>query len=97
MRSSKLVGRALLLQAPDALPQNPSDSAFRAASSPFRGAKGSEAFGAYVETQKLPTTAAPKSPSQYVSYSEAASGLLTSSQGTDARANLSGSWYSVRL
>ena len=38
--ASKLVGRALLLQAPDALPQNPSDSAFRAASSPFRGAYG---------------------------------------------------------
>ena len=39
----------------------------------------------------------PKSPPQCVSYSEAASGLLTSHQGTDARTNLSGSWCSVRL
>ena len=35
----------------------------------------------------------PKPPPQCVSYSEAASGLLTSLQGTDALANLPGSWY----
>ena len=63
----------------------------------LRGAKGSEPFGAYVATYSLPTTPSPKSPGQCVSYSAAASGLLTSLQGTDARANLSGSWYSVRL
>ena len=35
----------------------------------------------------------PKLQPQCVSYSEAASGLLTSLQGTDALANLPGSWY----
>ena len=38
-----------------------------------------------------------KSPPQCVSYSEAASGLLTGLQGTDASTNLSGSRDSVRL
>ena len=38
-----------------------------------------------------------KSPPQCVSYSEAASGLLTGYQGTDAGASLPGSLYSVRL
>ena len=66
-------------------------------SSPRGRAKGFAHFGAYVSTQKLPTPAANRLPSQSVSYSEAASGLLTGSQGTDAGANLSGSWYSVRL
>ena len=56
--------------------------------------KGVESFGAYVATQKLPTTVAPQ---QCVSYSEAASGLLTSYQGTDAGASLPGTPYSVRL
>ena len=43
-----------------------------------------------------PKTKAPKSPRQCVSNSEAASGLLTSLQGTDARTNLPGTLYSVR-
>ena len=59
--------------------------------------KGVESFDAYVATQKLPTTVAHKLPGQCVSNSEAASGLLISLQGTDAPANLPGSWYSVRL
>ena len=46
---------------------------------------------------KLPTTAAYKSPPQSVIYSEAASGLLTGYQGTDAGASLPGSLYRVRL
>ena len=41
----------------------------------------------------LPSKKAIKSPPQSVSYSEAASGLLTGCQGTDALANLPGSWY----
>ena len=40
-----------------------------------------------------PSKKAIKSPPQCVSYSEAASGLLTRLQGTDALANLPGSWY----
>ena len=44
-----------------------------------------------------PSKKAIKSPPQCVSNSEAASGLLTSSQGTDAPTNLSGTPYSVRL
>ena len=59
--------------------------------------KGVESFDAYVATQKLPTTVAHKLPGQCVSYSEAASGLLTGLQGTDAGASLSGTPYSVRL
>ena len=43
-----------------------------------------------------PKTKAPKSPRQCVSNSEAASGLLTGLQGTDARTNLPGTPYSVR-
>ena len=72
-------------------------SALCADSSPFRGALGSESFGAYVATQKLATPVANKSPPHPVSYSEAASGLLTGVQGTDAVTNLPGSWDSVRL
>ena len=49
-----------------------------------------------VRCNSLPTTPSPKSPPQCVSYSEAASGLLTGYQGTDARASLPGSRYSVR-
>ena len=59
--------------------------------------KGSEDFGGCVATQKLPTKVATKSPGQSVSYSEAASGLHTGWQGTDAVASFSGSPYSVRL
>ena len=50
-----------------------------------------------VRRYKLPTPPSPKPPQQCVSYSEAASGLLTGYQGTDALTNLFGSWYSVRL
>ena len=51
-----------------------------------------------IKTQRLPAPKkAIKSQPQCVSYSEAASGLLTSHQGTDAHANLCGSPYSVRL
>ena len=47
-----------------------------------------------IKTQRLPAPKkAIKSPPQCVSYSEAASGLLTGYQGTDALANLPGSWY----
>ena len=49
-----------------------------------------------VRRYKLPTPPSPKSPQQCVSYSEAASGLLTGLQGTDARANLPGTPDSVR-
>ena len=45
-----------------------------------------------IKTQRLPAPKkAIKSQPQSVSYSEAASGLLTGSQGTDALANLPGS------
>ena len=43
-----------------------------------------------------PSKKAIKSPPQCVSYSAAASGLLTSLQGTDAPANLPGTPYHVR-
>ena len=46
---------------------------------------------------QAPDHAIPKLPPQCVSNSEAASGLLTSSQGTDAPTNLPGTPYSVRL
>ena len=63
----------------------------------IRRCKGRRAFGACVAMQKLPTTVAPRSPRQCVSNSEAASGLLTGLQGTDALTNLPGTPYSVRL
>ena len=72
-------------------------------SSPFRGAfdfrTAARAYKqrGFVCHHRPPTAAATRSPQQCISYSEAASGLLTGSQGTDARANLSGSRYSVRL
>ena len=52
----------------------------------------------FVETEQgaAPKKAIKLQP-QCVSYSEAASGLLTGYQGTDARASLPGSWYRVRL
>ena len=51
-----------------------------------------------IKTQKLPALKkAIKPQPQCVSYSEAASGLLTSLQGTDAVTKLSGTSYSVRL
>ena len=51
-----------------------------------------------IKTQRLPAPKkAIKSLTQCVSASAAASGLLTSHQGTDAPTNLFGSWYSVRL
>ena len=51
-----------------------------------------------IKTQKPPAPKKSiKSPPQCVSNSEAASGLLTSLQGTDAPANLPGTPYSVRL
>ena len=51
-----------------------------------------------IKTQRLPAPKkAIKPQPQCVSNSEAASGLLTSHQGTDAPTNLFGSWYSVRL
>ena len=47
-----------------------------------------------IKTQRLPAPKkAIKSQPQCVSYSEAASGLLTGLQGTDALANLPGSPY----
>ena len=46
-----------------------------------------------IKTQKPASQNPPKPQPQCVSYSAAASGLLTSSQGTDALANLPGSWY----
>ena len=47
-----------------------------------------------IKTQKPASQKkSPKLQPQCVSYSAAASGLLTSSQGTDALANLPGSWY----
>ena len=47
-----------------------------------------------IKTQKPASQKkSPKPQPQCVSYSEAASGLLTSLQGTDALANLPGSWY----
>ena len=47
-----------------------------------------------IKTQRLPAPKkSPKPQPQCVSYSEAASGLLTSLQGTDALANLPGSPY----
>ena len=49
------------------------------------------------QRSSLPTTPSSKSPGQCVSNSEAASGLLTSFQGTDAHTNLPGTPYSVRL
>ena len=51
-----------------------------------------------IKTQKPASQKkSPKLQPQCVSYSEAASGLHTGCQGTDARANLPGSPYSVRL
>ena len=47
-----------------------------------------------IKTQKPASQKkSPKLQPQCVSYSEAASGLHTGCQGTDARANLPGSWY----
>ena len=47
-----------------------------------------------IKTQKPASQKkSPKLQPQCVSYSEAASGLLTGYQGTDALANLPGSWY----
>ena len=47
-----------------------------------------------IKTQKPASQKkSPKPQPQCVSYSAAASGLLTSYQGTDALANLPGSWY----
>ena len=51
-----------------------------------------------IKTQRLPAPKkAIKLQPQCVSYSAAASGLLTGYQGTDAVTSLPGSWYSVRL
>ena len=51
-----------------------------------------------IKTQKPASQKkSPKPQPQCVSYSEAASGLLTGLQGTDASTNLSGSRDSVRL
>ena len=51
-----------------------------------------------IKTQKPASQKkSPKLQPQCVSNSEAASGLLTGYQGTDAPTNLFGSWYSVRL
>ena len=51
-----------------------------------------------IKTQRLPALKkAIKPQPQCVSYSAAASGLLTRSQGTDAVTSLPGTWYSVRL
>ena len=51
-----------------------------------------------IKTQRLPALKkAIKLQPQCVSYSEAASGLLTGYQGTDAHTNLPGTPYSVRL
>ena len=51
-----------------------------------------------IKTQRLPAPKkAIKPQPQCVRNSEAASGLLTGLQGTDAGASLPGSWDSVRL
>ena len=67
--------------------------------SPIRkGAFGAQQpFSTYVPTSQTHDLATPKSPPQFVSASEAASGLHTSYQGTDAPASLLGSVFSVRL
>ena len=59
--------------------------------------EGGKRGGKEIFVGKATDYGGPKLPPHSVSYSEAASGLLTSLQGTDAVKNLSGTPYSVRL
>ena len=59
--------------------------------------EGGKRGGKEIFVVKATDYGGPKLPPHSVSYSEAASGLLTSLQGTDAVTNLSGTPYSVRL